>query len=71
MDLHIDPDLKAVAEFMQGHVPASKLVHIAQNLSALAPLLWGAYQTEQVTALCLRLSAISRDGPRTQSDATE
>lgn len=38
--MEIDPDIQAVAEFMQAHIPAEKLVGIARDLAVLAPLVW-------------------------------
>jgi hypothetical protein len=54
--VEIDPDLHAVAEWMQAHVPACKLVGIANALAASAPALWGQYQPETVQGLRLVVS---------------
>jgi hypothetical protein len=43
MNFEIDPDVKAIAEFMQGTVPAARLVATARGLAEIAPLLWGEY----------------------------
>lgn len=70
MELIIDPDVKAVAEFMQSNMPASKLVSVASAVAALAPMLWGAFEAESVCALRLAPSALN--GARvghTQPDA--
>jgi hypothetical protein len=66
MELLIDPDVKAVAEFMQFRLPAVRLVSVARAVSAVAPLLWGHYESEELQALQL-VSAppISSDGPHT------
>ena len=65
MDLVIDSDVKAVAEFMQSHFAASRLVSVAQAMARLAPILWGRYPPEEIDALMLAHhqfngSAISR-----------
>jgi len=61
MLLEIDPDLKAVAEFMQSNVPTAKLVSVAESLSAVAPLLWGDYDRQAVAALELKVSPTMRE----------
>ncbi len=53
MELQIDPDVKAVAEFMQEWVPAARLVSVVGGLAAIAPVLSGRYPAEEVTALKL------------------
>lgn len=54
MKLIIDPDVKAVAEFMQGNMSASKLVSVASAIAALAPILWGRFEPEGIAALQLQ-----------------
>lgn len=56
--LQMDADLKRVMEFMQSNVAASKLVSLAQALAAVAPVLWGQYEREDVRALALLHPAI-------------
>ena len=51
MLLEIDPDVKAAAEFMQAKFAATKLIPVAEALSALAPILWGRHGREVVTPL--------------------
>jgi hypothetical protein len=64
MNLEIDPDVKAVAEFMQGNLPASRLVSVASAVAALAPILWGQHQSESICSLSLQSAAFSeRDAP--------
>jgi hypothetical protein len=58
MDLIIDSDLKAVAEFMQRNLPVTKLVPVADALAAIAPILWASFEAESVAALRLREPAI-------------
>jgi hypothetical protein len=53
MLLEIDPDVKAVAEFMQASVPASRLVSVAKGVNDLAPLLWGGFAPESIEVLSL------------------
>jgi hypothetical protein len=53
MDLVIDPDVRAVAEFMQSKMPTSKLVGIADGIARIAPTLWGRYMPESVSVLML------------------
>jgi hypothetical protein len=53
MNLEIDPDVKMAAEFMQERIAASRLKGTAEGLAALAPLLWGRYQPEDVETLQL------------------
>lgn len=48
-----DPDVQAVAEFMQQNVQAARLVGVAAGVSVLAPLLWGHYGTQVVQAVSL------------------
>ena len=53
MILDIDPDVKAVAAFMQEQIPADRLVSVAIAIEGLAPALWGQYDRSQVQALSL------------------
>jgi hypothetical protein len=53
MLLKIDPDVKAVAEFMQSTLAAARLAPVASGLNALAPLLWGRYAPESIEVLSL------------------
>ncbi|MCI1244223.1 MAG: hypothetical protein LKI99_06185 [Acetobacter fabarum] len=39
----MDEDLKKVCEFMQRNIAADRLVSVAENLGAMAPILWGRY----------------------------
>lgn len=49
----VDEDVRAVAEFMQGRIAASRLVAVADGLAGIAPLLWGKFQPEAVQAIRL------------------
>ena len=53
MNLTMDEDVQRVCEFMQTSMAASKLVAVAGSVAQLAPVLWGRYQGEDVTALAL------------------
>ncbi len=64
MEIIIDPDVKAVAEFMQARIEARKLVGVAEGLRAVAPLLWGRYQQEPITAMALEPEDILTCGSR-------
>lgn len=71
MDLVIDNDVKAVAAYMQAHVPAARLVSVANAVQALAPILWAQYAQEGVSALLLRHATISDRDSHTQPSASE
>jgi hypothetical protein len=53
MEVHLDPDVQAVAEFMQRNIPAARLQGVANGIRDLAPILWGRYEKESVAALLL------------------
>ena len=59
MELTIDPDVKSVAEFMQGSMPAAKLISVASAVAALAPSLWGHFEAEEIVSLRLMPSPLS------------
>ncbi len=71
MNLEIDPDLKAVAEFMQGSLPAARLVAVAQSVAAIAPILWGHYGGEPIQAMRLVAASSSACDPHKRSDTSE
>jgi hypothetical protein len=54
MELSIDPDVRAVIEFMQGAFSASRLIGIARGVAAFAPILWDVYPSDQVRVAELR-----------------
>ncbi len=68
MQLEIDTDIRAIAEFMQRNVPATRLVGVAAGVNALAPLLWGQHKPDFVTAQvfqrgqAMRRPSIKRSG---------
>jgi len=72
MELVLDDDVKAVAEFMQGSISAHRLVAVATGVAQLASLLWGQYQSENVEVLRLVRPAptTSSCDPRIQSSAS-
>ena len=51
MLIEIDPDVKAVAEFMQSKIEARKLVGVAESLRAIAPIIWGRYDQIPVVGI--------------------
>lgn len=51
MELILDEHTKAVLEFMQERIPASKLVGVADRIPQMAKLLWDRYPQEAVTAV--------------------
>lgn len=70
MELICDDDVKAVCQFMQNSMPAAKLVSVAGAVAALAPILWGRFEAESVSAL--RLASLPPNAARaehTQRDA--
>jgi hypothetical protein len=44
MEVAVDADVKAVAEFMEKSVPAGKLMGVANRLSQISSLLWGHFE---------------------------
>lgn len=66
MQLEIDPDVKAVASFMQQSIAADRLVSVATALGGLAPALWGQYDRSPVQALSLCHSSIAGRDPHTR-----
>jgi len=59
MEIIIDPDVKAVAEFMQAKIEARRLCGVAESLRAIAPLLWGRYGQDQIVGLALEAEPIT------------
>jgi hypothetical protein len=53
MQLVADEHVKAVLEFMQENVPASKLYGVADSVPKMARLLWGEYEQEPVIPLVI------------------
>lgn len=62
MEVVIDPDVKATAEFMQSRIEARKLVGVAESLRAIAPILWGHYDGGPVKGIELAPDPIT-SGP--------
>lgn len=50
----MDADLKKVCEFMQRNIAADRLVSVAENVEAMAPILWGRFERKPVMPLLLR-----------------
>ncbi len=70
MEFVIDEDVKAVAEFMQNQIAASRLVAVANAMAKLAPLFWGKYQPDELDIIRLVPPPISGCDQRTQSSAS-
>lgn len=70
MSLEIHPDVQTVAEFMQGNLPACRLVSISEALAALAPILWGRHGRESVNVLALHTTSNSVHAAHTPPAAT-
>jgi hypothetical protein len=61
--------VEAVAEFMQRNIPASKLVAVSDSIKALAPIMWGHFDREEIRALRLLPVPIGEHGQQTQEGA--
>jgi hypothetical protein len=71
MNLVLDADVRAVAEFMQCNIVAMRLVPVVKALSEIAPILWGHYQPEEKPVLRLAHVPIKVGVAHTQSSANE
>ena len=71
MQLIFDPEVQAVAEFMQERIPANRLANVASGLAKIAPLIWGHYQAEDVKTIRLLAEPILACDPHTQSSSKE
>ena len=71
MNLIIDPNIQAVAEYMQNTLSTNCLVAVSQGLAKLAPLLWGHYETEDVSVLRVEHRPISDRPLNTQATSSE
>ena len=54
LEFVVDEHLKGVLEFMQGYVPAPKLIGVAESVTQMARLLWSHYSQEPVIAASMR-----------------
>jgi hypothetical protein len=54
MEVVIDPDVRAVAEFMRSKIESRKLVGVAESLRAVASILWGHYDHVPVRGVEIR-----------------
>jgi hypothetical protein len=66
MEVVLDSDVKAVAEFMQNNIPAAKLIGVAEALPTLASILWSQYPQESVQAAifdCPKTGLLSQSQP--------
>jgi hypothetical protein len=71
MNVDMDEDVKAVIEFMQRNIAASKLVAVSDSIKALAPILWWHFDREEIRALHLVPDPIVANGQQTRSSANE
>jgi hypothetical protein len=69
MEVMIDPDVKAVAEFMQSNIEARKLVGVAESLRAIGPILWGQYDRHPVQAMELRSVPITCESQQVSTES--
>jgi len=53
MQVEIDEHVNATLEFMEPHIPASKLCGVAESIPELARLLWSHIQQEPCVSLNL------------------
>ncbi len=58
MEVVIDPDVKAVADFMERAVPAGKRMGVANRLAEISSLLWGHLAAEDVAPMQLQKIAV-------------
>jgi hypothetical protein len=70
MEIVLDLDVQAVAEFMQSTIPATKLVSVADNLPTVARLLWSHFPQESCHAATFNFPKTGQES-RSLSDATE
>ncbi len=62
MELHMDPDVKMVLEFMQTNIVCSKIVAVANSVKELATPLWGHHESEKVIPISLKDGSIFTRG---------
>lgn len=67
--IEVDENVQAVAAYMVASVPAARLVAVARAIGEMAPLLWGQYPQEQISALRLAWAPINPCEPQTRSGA--
>ena len=67
MQFVIDEHVKAVLEFMQENVPASKLIGVAESVPQMARLLWDRFQQEPFSSISLHLDKPAMSGRESQS----
>jgi hypothetical protein len=53
MNLKLDDDVRAVADFMVANIPAGRLVSVANCVSTIAPAIWGHHKSEPVVTIRL------------------
>jgi hypothetical protein len=60
----IDPDVEAVAKFVDRNIPASKRVGVTNKLAEITSLLWGHHETEDVKGMRLTVSFDDGEDPK-------
>jgi hypothetical protein len=70
IQFEVDSDSSAVLEFMVRHVPASKLLAVAEAVAKLAPVLWSHHPRDEVRALNLKHPVIEAHEPHRQPSAS-
>lgn len=53
MNLQIDPDVKAVLEFMQARIEASKLIPVARAVESISAVLWRDHMQTPIALMTL------------------
>lgn len=71
LGLVTDPDVLMIADFMQAHVRATRLIGVAQSLALIAPALWSQHSpSDEVAPLRIAGLPISAGDLRTRSIST-
>jgi hypothetical protein len=78
MEIHMDPDVKKVLEFMETNLPIRKCVDVANAVKELAIPLWGRYikptdryDNEYFVSICLKRKPLSQDDTLPRSATKE
>ena len=72
MNFVLDPDVQAVAEFMQRNFSATRLVPIANGIAKLSPVIWGQFsQEELVLARLVPPPPVTDDAVQTRAISSE
>jgi hypothetical protein len=68
MEVIIDPDVKAVAEFMQSKMETRKLVGVAESLRVIASILLGHLRTSPCSGVELVVAPITYESLPTATE---